>query len=228
MALALGHVPTVSPFSVTSQPEGSSSQQIVEAGTGPVFSLILGLVLMVVARRWGSGFVRLFWMWLAFMGVQNFVGYLVIAPVASGGDTGRVLALLDAPAWVYVVVGLAGVAGQFLLARRFAFEVKRYAADLDAERRIAFYPWLIGTGVAVVLAAVEVLLISPSPEIVVVVVSYNFAIGVFAPMQFIFSTRARNDYEGLTLSGISRAGLAVTIAASAAMIILAGVGGVMI
>ena len=135
--LSLGLTATLSPFSVDYDGQTTTRQDIITAAAGPVFSLVMGLVLMVVARNWGRGVVRLFWMWLAFMGVMNFVGYCFIAPFAQAGDTGQVLALLHTPWWGFVLVAAAGVAGQFLLARRFAVEVKRYAATKPEERRLA-------------------------------------------------------------------------------------------
>lgn len=225
-ALVQGANPVVSPFSV-SYPDGgrTPTEEIVTALAGPLFSLVVGLVLMVVARSWGSGLVRLFWMWLAFMGVMNFVGYCVIAPFGDVGDTGHALALLAAPGWVSIVVFLVGVAGQFLLARRFAVEVKRYAADLGAERRLTNTPWMIGTAVVIVLTAVEVLLLSAPAEQTVVVLAYSVAVGIFAPMQFIFHGRVSNTYEDLVLAP-PRTGLVVLVVVAAALIILAAVGGV--
>ena len=149
----------------------STAGVIITALAGPVFSLVMGLVVMVVARSWGRGFCRLFWMWLSFMGVMNFVGYCFIAPFAQAGDTGQALALLGAPGWVCVLVGLVGVAvASSWLARRFAVEVKRYADGRG--RGAAARPssaWIIGTPVVIVLTVVELsLLQAPSrPHFVV-------------------------------------------------------------
>jgi hypothetical protein len=89
--LAVGLVPTITPFAVSYEPEGTARQQTITAASGPLFSLVMGIVLMVAARRWGRGFGRLVWMFLAFMGMMNFVGYCFIAPFARAGDTGKVL-----------------------------------------------------------------------------------------------------------------------------------------
>ena len=58
--LVQGLTPTISPFSVEFALEGTTSQQVVTAAAGPLFSLVMGLVLMAVARTWGRGTVRLF------------------------------------------------------------------------------------------------------------------------------------------------------------------------
>jgi hypothetical protein len=224
--LAYGFAPTLSPFSVDVSEPTTTRQEIVIALAGPLFSLVLGLVMMGVARNWGRGIVRFFWMWLAALGVMNFVGYCFIAPIAKGGDTGQALALLGAPWWVFVVVCVAGIGGQFWLARRFAVELKRYAADKQAERHIAYFPWLIATAIMVVITVVEVFLMHAPAIYVFPVVAYAVAFAVFAPMQFIFSAGVSNRFETLDLQPVNRVAIALVIVVVAFDIILAGIGGI--
>jgi hypothetical protein len=223
--LAVGLVPTITPFAVSYEPEGTARQQMITAAAGPLFSLVLGLVLLVVAHRWGRGFGRLVWMFLAFMGVMNFVGYCFIAPFARAGDTGTVLTLLGAPQWVFIVVGMVGVAGQFWLARRFAVEVKRYAAEPAQQRQIAYFPWLIGTPVFVLLTLLELIMLQLPAQYAVLILVYSVAFGVFAPMQFIFSRRVHNTLEPLSLAPVPVAGLVLTGLVAVLGIALAAIGG---
>ncbi len=225
-ALTLGLTPTISPFSVDVAEAATPNQEIMVASAGPLFSLVLGLVVMRVGRSWGTGVVRLFWMWLAAMGVMNFVGYCFIAPFAQGGDTGQVLALLGAPATVYILVALVGVGGQFLLARRFAIEVKRYAGTIPDERRLAYFPWLIGTPILVFLALVELLLLSVPALYAGPILAYSVAFAVFAPMQFIFTAKVTNRLEPLRLQPVSRRAIGVVVGVAALDVILAAVGGI--
>lgn len=223
--LALGLTPTISPFNVEYAEDGTGSQRIITAAAGPVFSLVMGLVLMVAARSWGQGVVRLFWMWLPFMGVMNFVGYCFIAPFAHAGDTGQILERLHAPLPVSILVGLIGAAGTIWLARRFAIEVKRYAADLTQERQLAYYPWLLGTPIIIVMSVAELSLIQVALAELILILMYNVAFGVFAPMQFNFRNRVHNTLEPLTLTRVSLVALAVTVAVGIFEVILAGIGG---
>jgi hypothetical protein len=223
--LVMGLTPTISPFAVSYEPEGTARQQIITAAAGPLFSVALGLILMVVARRWGVGFVRLFFLWLSFMGVMNFVGYCFIAPFAQAGDTGRVLALLNAPNLVFLAVGLVGVVGQFLLAWRFAVEVKRYTRDKGEERQLAYFPWLIGTLIIVALTVLELILLRLPASYVVLILSYSVAFGVFAPMQFIFSSRVSNTYEPLSLARSLALPVVVTAMVALLGLALAGIHG---
>ncbi len=223
--LIVGLIPTVSPFSVSFVPDPTRTQALVTAAAGPGFSLVLGLVLVVVARSWGSGFVRLFWMWLAFMSVMNFVGYLVIAPIAPAGDTGQFLELLGSPTLVTIALSLVGVAGQFLLARRFAVEVKRYTDGVGEERQLALVSWAIGTPIVVVLVVAELFLLHAPPEHVFPVAMYAVAVGIFSPMQFIFSSRVTNTRDTLSLRPVPVLALVVTVLTAVALVGLAGAGG---
>lgn len=225
--LVQGMAPTVTPFSVDYQPGPTAGQEVVNALAGPVWSLVMGVVLMVLARSWGTGFVRLFWLWLAFMGVMNFAGYLLIAPFVTAGDTARALSLLGAPGWVFVLAALLGAAGQFGLAFLFAGQVKRYTDGIDGEGVLAFRAWAVGTLVVILLTVVELTMVGPPAGAIVAVAAYSFAVGIFAPMQFIFRGRVPpRAKEDLGLDRVSRAGLGVTAAVAAALLVLAAVGGV--
>ena len=223
--LALGTTPTILPFGVDFPPGRSTSQQVITAAAGPLFSLGMGLVLMAVARGWGRGIGRLFWMWLAFMGVMNFAGYCFIAPFARAGDTGRVLALLGAPLVVTILVGVIGAAGVIWLSRRFAIEVKRYATDITTERQLAFHPWLIGTPLIMVMSVAQLVQLDIPIAPLILVLMYNVAFGIFAPMQFNFRNRVRNAFEPRAMDRVSVVGLVVTVAVGVFSVILAGVGG---
>jgi hypothetical protein len=225
--LAQGLTATLVPFSVSYAPTPTSAQGIVTAVAGPVWSLGMGAALLAIAQSWGTGFLRLFWLWLGFMGVMNFVGYLMIAPFVSAGDTGRALTLLHAPGWVFILVALVGVMLLFGLTYLFARQVKRYTSGLEGERVLAFRAWAIGTLVNVVLIVAELLLVQPAIGDIVAVGLYAFAVGIFAPMQFIFSRRVpRRPVEDLDLDRPSRTGLIITGLAAVAVIVLAAVGGV--
>jgi hypothetical protein len=126
---------------------------------------------------------------------------------------------------VSILVGLIGAAGIIWLARRFAIEVKRYAADLTAERKLAFYPWLLGTPIIIVLSVAELSMLRVPLADFILILMYNVAFGIFAPMQFNFRNRVHNSREPLTLARVSVIGLALTVALGIFEVILAGVGG---
>lgn len=81
----------------------------------------------------------------------------------------------------------------------------------------------------ILLTVVELITVAPPAGAVVAVAAYSFAVGIFAPMQFIFRSRVpprpREDLRLDRVSRVSRAGLGVTIAVAAALLALAAVGG---
>ena len=140
----------------------------------------MGLLLMAVSRSWGSGFVRLFWLWLSFMGVMNFAGYLIIAGLVPVGDTGRALTLLGAPGLVFALAAVAGVALQFALGYGFARQVKRYAPDIADQRTVALRAWALGTGATLAITLIELAILRPGGAAVVAVTFDGLAVGISA------------------------------------------------
>ena len=128
---------------------------MLAAAAGPLFSLVIGAVLLVVGRNVGRGFGRLLALWTGLVSMQNFAGYLLIAPFAAAGDTGQILAILDSPPAAYVACVVLGVALTLLNARYLAGQVTRYARSQDELRHLVILPWLIGTAITVVLTALD-------------------------------------------------------------------------
>jgi hypothetical protein len=63
---------------------------------------------------------------------------------------------------------------------------------------------------------------------VVLILAYSVAFGVFAPMQFIFSSRVRNTYEPLKFSGSLGLPIVLTVMVASLDIFLAGMGGLQV
>jgi hypothetical protein len=84
---------------------------------------------------------------------------------------------------------------------------------------------LIGTPIVAALTVLELLILRVPPGYLVLILAYSVAFGVFAPMQFIFSTRVRNTYEPLDLSPSLRIPIAVTVAVAVLNVALAATGG---
>lgn len=72
--LLRGTTPTLYPNAVSYAPDPSRTTQLVTAATGPLFSLVLGLVLYVGGRSIGRGFGRFFVLWLSLISLQIFSG----------------------------------------------------------------------------------------------------------------------------------------------------------
>lgn len=109
--LAFGHAVTLSSFSADTVRPMSHGHAAVMTAAGPVFSLTLGVVLILTGQNLGRGFGRLFVMWLGFLSAQNFVGYLAITPFRAG-DSGAFVDELGLPgvvAWIFCAVGVVGL-----------------------------------------------------------------------------------------------------------------------
>lgn len=197
--LALGVTPTLYAQRVDFDPQPDGTGQIITAAAGPLFSLVLGLALYLLCRRTGRGFVRLLLLWAGLVSMQNFAGYLIIAPFAQVGDTGRVLSLLAAPTAAYVVAFVVGVLLQLLNARLLAGQVVRYATGRDELRHLVLFPWLIGTGVAVVLTLLDLTRSDTPGADVAVILAGAATLSIFAPMFFFFYRRLDQPYERLEL-----------------------------
>jgi hypothetical protein len=214
--LVRGVTPTLHPNSVDYTPTPDPTTQLITAAAGPLFSLVFGLIVFAACRSAGRGFLRLFFMWLGLVSMQNFFGYLFIAPFAGAGDTGRVLSLLRAPVAVYIACGVIGAALTLLNARLLAGQVMRYATGPTELRRLVLFPWLIATAVAVALTPLNLIGGRADPATLPLIMAGAFAIAIFAPMFTLFYRRISRPYERLDLGQpmvplIITAGLIVAI-----------------
>ncbi|HMC87278.1 MAG TPA: hypothetical protein VKI61_17255 [Chitinophagaceae bacterium] len=87
-------------------------------GAGPLVSLLVGLVFQgVCARRKQRNISFLFELYMAVFGYIGFFGYLMIAPVFTGGDTGYICAALHFPPWLTIAIAVSGGLILYLLVR---------------------------------------------------------------------------------------------------------------
>ncbi len=172
MALALGDHPVLYNTSVqNTNPQLSNAAHVLIAAAGPVFSLVQGLTLLPLLRRSrGSGAGSLFWLYMCVFGLINFFGYLLIAPLVAGGDTGQIVARLHVPAAAQWAVAAGGLLGLSLLIGSTAPLFLRHlstaaqaapAARTSGMRALLLWPWLVGSVVLVLLAL-------PAPQLVIV------------------------------------------------------------
>ena len=197
--LALGSAAVVNSNSVSYVPELTPHDEVIAAAAGPLFSLVLGVVVFLVGRHVGRGFVRLLLLWTSLVSMQNFAGYLLIAPFAGAGDTGQIMGILGAPTVAYVVSGVAGAGLTLLNARLLAGQVTRYARSQDELRHLVLLPWLIATGVTVALTPLDMIAGGPTAGEVPVVIAGAVAIAIFAPVFTLFYRRLHPPYEALRL-----------------------------
>jgi hypothetical protein len=172
MSWVLGGQPILYNTSVQNANKALSDMARVQiAAAGPVLSLLQGALLLAVVRRcrmegtWG-----LFWLYMGVFGMVNFLGYVMIAPLVTGGDTGQIVALLHVPAWVQwptavlaLLLLMQTIGGTAPLFARLlpAGLLANKEAQTQAMRSLIAWPWLVGSIVLVLLA-----LPAPHPAVV--------------------------------------------------------------
>jgi len=172
MALALGDHPVLYNTSVqNTNPRLSNAAHVLIAAAGPVFSLVQGLALLPLLRRGrGASIGSLFWLYMSVFGLINFFGYLLIAPLVAGGDTGQIVARLHVPAAAQWTVAAGGLLGLSLFIGSTAPLFLRHlptaaqatpATRTSGMRALLLWPWLVGSVVLVLLAL-------PAPQLVIV------------------------------------------------------------
>jgi len=160
VAQALGFAPKIYGFH-ENNPTGSAAQTLAILAAGPLLSLFLGAGFWVWYARAKPHyrFGRLLLLWLALLGVMEFVNYLIVTPWLSGGDTGQFADVLGWPVAGRYAVAAVGVAMLTALARPAAaaiFGVAPQGVPLDtgsARRRFILRGFYLPLGVGVVLTA---------------------------------------------------------------------------
>ena len=190
--LALGESNVMYAFGVTHSPEPGRADAAIMALTGPGFSLVTGLIAMVVMPwRERRGFGHLAWLWFAYMSVMQGAGYLLLTPFGVG-DTGSTADAYGSPAYVIWPAFVIAVAMTVWLAMRFAaLAVRHTAGDLTSLRAFAFFPWMAGTLAVVALTGLDIASSSMAftGDDVFAVLMGSVALGVFAPMSLPFTPR---------------------------------------
>lgn len=216
MALVLHEKPTMFPIFVNVADNVSLSHLILIAATGPLFSLVSGLLIIVLTREWAGGFVRLCWLWFGFLSAQIGFGYFFAAVISQTGDTGFVLAALHAPWYVFALVFLIGAGGSWvILPRLFTRRVSPLVPDKQAFNQVGMYPWLLGTGVLLVVYFIIGQVIAPGnidPFGLLAVLT----IGIFTPIANFDAALARRPH-GLAFSS-PIAGMVLTVVVALVLI----------
>lgn len=191
----LGFHPLQLPFGVDYTPAPPPELHVLTLLAGPAFSLVSGVIGVVVDRVVtpfrDRPFWRLVWLWTIFTSIQEGLGYLQVTALMPAGDTAQALTLLGAPTGVFIAVTVIGWLGLTVTAWLFAAPIRQLAASHRDRTDLAVWAWLIGTGALLVLMTVYVVL-SPIDDsgAVTAVLAGAAAIGVFAPMSMMFRAGA--------------------------------------
>jgi len=128
-------------------------EKVISSLAGPLISLIQGVGFWLVFKfiRKNNAFQLLF-LWLALLGFVNFFGYLVMTPVSTAGDTGKVAELLKFDEGYRLLIAIVGMLVLILLMLKLGRHFNRFIPDrLDMKGRrkyvyfVMFLPIVIGS-----------------------------------------------------------------------------------
>lgn len=194
----LGYLPTQVPFAVGYTPEPPPNAEAIAAFTGPIFSLVSGLVgfaIDVAVKPFRScPFWRLVWLWTIFLSIQEAVGYFVIVGILPAGDTAVAFAAWGVPVWGYILATVLGIGAMFANGWLFSRPVIAMTTSMKERYALAFWPWIAGTiGFGVLMTLYVLITPGVDEAAVIAVLAAVPGVAVFAPISFMFGT---NRFEG--------------------------------
>lgn len=137
--------------------KGSEIQEVIVAAAGPLFSLVSGTIITYVS----IGFIKpslfkLFLLWLGMGSILECLGYILIAPFAKNGDTGKVFDYLGIPTSVAVLIAVvsflfirwlfAGFSNQFIF-----YKNESQFNPKENQGQLFLYPVLVSIGTMLIL-----------------------------------------------------------------------------
>ena len=186
--LALGAYPVLHHNYVElMDPQISSTVRIVAGLAGPAISLLQGVVACgIVLSRKPNTPSELLALWVGLLGLVNFCGYMILTPLSTVGDTGRVADLLLIPFAIRIGIAILGVVLLLLAVLRMGREFSRFipAGLALRERRryvnaLLVVPIVVGSLVNAALALPVVATLSiiyPAMSPYVILSSYGKAL----------------------------------------------------
>lgn len=180
--LVLGYQTRQVPFAVTFSPDPTTMDSVIQNLAGPLFSLVLGLVL-IQFRPVRQGFWAMVWLWFSFTCAMEGISYFCLTPLGVG-DTGAVAASLGWGLPISITLAALGVAGIVYLVIAFARQIAPVTRDIGELRAVAFYGWLIAAPISAFLAVGWMALSGVQLGVgdTIAVIMANIALGVYGPM----------------------------------------------
>jgi hypothetical protein len=140
----------------------SANQQIIIALAGPLTSLLLGFAAGWIFLRINKfNLQTLFLLWFCIFGLNNFLGYVMTAPLFSEGDISKIYQLTDASLTMQLIAAVFSAGFLLLIAYHLttlflSFSYKRgWVESASARKEFSFkilmLPWILGSVVLTIL-----------------------------------------------------------------------------
>lgn len=156
---------------VESLREGTEVQMVIEAAAGPLFSLIFGIIIMFISIKYiQPSLLKLFFTWLGLGNILIFMGYILIAPIASQGDTGKVFAYFNSPMYLTITAAILSFLLINYLFGKWSNQFVFYTSESNADKRnlkfqLFVFPILLSIVIVTLLSLPVVIWISLLPTI---------------------------------------------------------------
>lgn len=175
-------------------------------GAGPLVSLVIGVTFhFICSRQKKRNKLFLFNLYMSSFGYIGFFGYLIIAPIFTGGDTGFICYALGFPIWITITIAVTGAIALYLLMN----SLMKYFVEMGSKeimenkkkrssfiRSLILFPVLIGIAIATLLNL-------PIPAFVSLIAPicspFTFMWGYGNALKKDYATKnANKDFESLT------------------------------
>lgn len=146
-------------------------QKVIIAGIGPIFSLISGIIFLIISIKIiKPSLLKLFTLWLGMNGILMFLGYILIAPIAKNGDTGKVFDYLHISTSISIILAILGLVIIIKLFKKLSPEFKYYKnqemfEQSEIAKQLFLYPILCSILIVTLLSLPVVTWISLLPTI---------------------------------------------------------------
>lgn len=96
---------------------------------GPIISLLQGIICMFMYKRIKNSIASLFTLWMGISGLMAFFGYMMIAPLFTVGDTGKVFQLLEIPMLWQILIAIGSLVLFTILLLRFHLGFEQFIPE---------------------------------------------------------------------------------------------------
>lgn len=202
MSISLGYETALYHNYIYYVSSGSKMHDILIAGIGPLFSLILGVIAYSVSKKIKTSPISLFALWLGIAGLVTFFGYLMIAPLIPVGDTGKVFSLLNIPMWLQIIISIFAIIAITIILIKSTNQFEKYATEDFGSIKINRQKWSVS--LILIPLILSIILISllqlPIPHIASILATVCAPFSIMA----VFGTFiGRKDKLNRDLDGIS-------------------------
>lgn len=147
---------------VSNSNDGLSLQSILFIkSAGPLVSIVIGMLFhLICALQVKRNTLFLFNLYMSSFGYIGFFGYIMVAPLFTGGDTGFICYALEFPLWLTIIIALTGAISLYFLMKSIAkYFVEMGSREIVENKELRFpfirslllYPIFIGIIITTIL-----------------------------------------------------------------------------